>query len=253
MTEPGHGVSRDARMARHFVTLADTLVDDFDVVDLLDQLTRTCVELLGVTTAGLLILDSSGSLHPVAASTEATRVLELFQLQNDEGPCLDCVRTGEVVHAPDIRAAAGRWPRFSRALIDSGFRSVEALPMRLRSETIGSLNLFNVAGIPPLSDDDRHIAQALADVATIGILQQRNVQRSSVLAEQLQLALDTRIVIEQAKGVLAEYGGVPVDVAFDALRRYARGTNARLGDVAEAIVSGRLPASDLVARRSGRG
>jgi GAF domain-containing protein len=253
MTEPDPGGSRDARMARHFVTLADTLVDDFDVVDLLDQLTRTCVELLGVTTAGLLILDSSGSLHPVAASTEATRVLELFQLQNDEGPCLDCVRTGEVVHVPDIRAAAGQWPRFSRALIESGFHSVEALPMRLRSETIGSLNLFNVAGISSLSSEDRHIAQALADVATIGILQQRTVQRSSVLAEQLQLALDTRIVIEQAKGVLAEYGGVPVDVAFDAMRRYARGRNARLGDVAEALVSGRLAASDLIARRSGSG
>jgi GAF domain-containing protein len=241
------------RLSETFVELADSLVTDFDVIDFLHLLTRRCTQLLDVSAAGVLLADAAGNLRVMAASNEQVRLLELFQLQNDEGPCLDCVRTGEVVHVPDIRAAAGRWPRFSRALIESGFHSVEALPMRLRSETIGSLNLFNVAGISSLSSEDRHIAQALADVATIGILQQRTVQRSSVLAEQLQLALDTRIVIEQAKGVLAEYGGVPVDVAFDAMRRYARGRNARLGDVAEALVSGRLAASDLIARRSGSG
>jgi GAF domain-containing protein len=250
MSSIGPDSARDARLARRFVTLADTLVDDFDVVDLLDQLTRTCVELLGVSTAGLLILDARGSLHPVAASTEATRVLELFQLQNDEGPCLDCVRSGEVVHVPDIRTVGDRWPRFGRELLASGFRSVVAVPMRLRSETIGSLNLFNVEGTPPLSDDDLQIAQALADVATIGILQQRTVQRSSLLAEQLQLALDSRIAIEQAKGVLAEYGGVAVEVAFEALRGYARRTNARLGEVAESLVRGRLAASEVIDRRS---
>lgn len=236
MSESDAQVSRDARMAQQFVALADTLVDDFDLLDLLDQLTRTCVDLLGVTTAGLLILDSEGSLHPVAASTEGTRVLELFQLQNDEGPCLDCVRTGEVVVVADVRATMTRWPRFSQALLESEFRSVAAVPMRLRNETIGSLNLFNVAGTPPLSTDDRHIAQALADVATIGILQQRTVQRSTLLAEQLQRALDTRIVIEQAKGVLAEFGGVGVDVAFEALRSYARSTNTKLGEAAYALV-----------------
>ena len=249
MSESGPQISRDARMARHFVSLADTLVDDFDLLDLLDQLTRTCVELLSVTTAGLLILDLEGSLHPVAASTEGTRVLELFQLQSDEGPCLDCVRSGEVVIVPDVRATRDRWPRFSQALLDSEFHSVAALPMRLRNETIGSLNLFNVAGMPALSVDDRHIAQALADVATISILQQRSVQRSSLLAEQLQQALDSRIVIEQAKGVLAEFGGVRVDVAFDALRSYARGANAKLGETADALVHGRLDPDLVIGRR----
>ena len=221
MSESGPQISRDARMARHFVSLADTLVDDFDLLDLLDQLTRTCVELLSVTTAGLLILDLEGSLHPVAASTEGTRVLELFQLQSDEGPCLDCVRSGEVVIVPDVRATRDRWPRFSQALLDSEFHSVAALPMRLRNETIGSLNLFNVAGMPALSVDDRHIAQAL----------------------------DTRIVIEQAKGVLAEFGGVRVDVAFDALRSYARGANAKLGETADALVHGRLDPDLVIGRR----
>ncbi len=249
MSDVGVPEQRDARLAERFVTLADTLVDDFDVVDLLDQLVRTCVELLGVTTAGLLIVDSRGALHPVAASTESTRVLELFQLQNDEGPCLDCVRTGEVVDVPDLRDAAGRWPRFSRAALGADFRSVIALPMRLRTETIGSLNLFARDGTPRLPDSERRIAQALADVATIGILQQRTMERSSLLAEQLQSALDTRIVTEQAKGVLAEHGGVDVDVAFDAMRRYARHHNAKLGAVAERLVRGRLAATEVLPAR----
>jgi GAF domain-containing protein len=249
----GSGAPRDAVLAQRFVTLADTLVDDFDVAELLDHLARSCVELLDVTTAGLVILDPEGALHPIAASTETARVLELFQLQNDEGPCLECVRTGEVVAVDDIGAAVDRWPRFAPQALDSGFRSVVALPMRLRSETIGSLNLFNAPGTPTLSPDDHRIAQALADVATIGILQHRTVRRSSLLAEQLQGALDTRIVIEQAKGVLAEHGGVDVEVAFGALRSYARDTNAKLGEVADALVKRRLSPSEVIARRGGWG
>ena len=233
--DPAH--ERDALLAQQFVTLADTLVDDFDLVDLLDRLVRSCVDLLHVTTAGLLVIGQSGALHPLAASTEATRVLELFQLQNDEGPCLDCVRTGKVIAVPDIADAEARWPRFARAIAEAGFQSVHALPMRLRRETIGSLNLFN-ADRPPLQEHEQRIAQALADVATIGILQQRSLERSSQLAEQLQKALDSRIVIEQAKGVLAEFGGVDMDVAFDALRLHARSNNLKLGDTALALVRG---------------
>ena len=141
--ESGHPADRDARLAQHFVSLADTLVDDFDLVELLDRLVQTCVDLLDVSTAGLLIVDQHGTLQPVAASTEATRILELFQLQNDEGPCLDCVRTGEPVHVPDIATEQDRWPRFARAVSAAGFVSMHALPMRLRRQTIGSLNLFS--------------------------------------------------------------------------------------------------------------
>ena len=228
---------RDARLAQRFVSLADTLVDDFDLADLLDRLVKSCVDLLEVTAAGLLLVDMRGQLQPVAASSETTRILELLQLQTAEGPCLDCVRTGEAVTVPDIEAMRDRWPRFAGAVAESGFVSVHAIPMRLRRETIGSLNLFS-ATPPPLSASEQRIAQALADVATIGILQQRSLQRASHLAEQLQSALNTRIVIEQAKGVLAEYGGVDMETAFGALRRHARDTNQKLGDAAEQLVHG---------------
>lgn len=239
---------RDTALAERFVTLADTLVDDFDLVELLDKLVRSCVELLDVSAAGLLLVDARGSLHPIAASTETTRLLELFQLQNDEGPCLDCVRSGQPVSVQDISQAHARWPRFVPAAAASGFRSVHALPMRLRRETIGSLNLF-VADGPPLDGGDQRVAQALADVATIGILQERSLHRASILAEQLQGALDTRIVIEQAKGVLAEFGGVGMDVAFAALRRHARTGNLKLSDVAQRVVTGELPRGEVIPRR----
>ena len=251
MTEEEHGstaAERDARLAQRFVSLADTLVDDFDLVELLDRLVQTCVDLLDVTTAGLLIIDQHGVLQPVAASTEATRILELFQLQNDEGPCLDCVRTGEPVTVPDVAAVQDRWPRFSRAVADSGFVSMHALPMRLRRQTIGSLNLFSESS-PGLRPSDQRIAQALADVATIGIIQQRSLHRASQLAEQLQSALDTRIVIEQAKGVLAEYGGVDMNLAFTALRRHARSNNLKLGEVADSLVHGNIQPTDLISPR----
>lgn len=239
---------RDTALAERFVSLADTLVDDFDLVELLDKLVQSCVELLGVSAAGLLLVDSRGSLHPIASSTETTRLLELFQLQNDEGPCLDCVRSGEPVSVEDVSQAHERWPRFVPAATTSGFRSVHALPMRLRRETIGSLNLF-VADGPSLGVTDQRVAQALADVATIGILQQRSLHRASLLAEQLQGALNTRILIEQAKGVLAEYGGVGMDEAFAALRRHARTGNLKLSDVAQRLVTSELPPGEVIPRR----
>jgi GAF domain-containing protein len=240
---------RDARLAQHFVTLADTLVDDFDLVELLDQLVRSCVDVLEVTAAGLLLTDKQGALHPIASSTEQTRLLELFQLQNDEGPCLECVHTGLPVSVPDVRVVNERWPQFGPAALSSGFRSVYALPMRLRRETIGSLNLF-LADRAPLEDTELRVAQALGDVATIGIMQQRSLHRASQLAEQMQGALTSRIVIEQAKGVLAEYGGVDMERAFAALRAYARNTNTKLGNAADALVHGEIPPDSMITPRS---
>jgi GAF domain-containing protein len=229
---------RERALARTFVVLADTLVADYDVVELLDQLVEASVSLLGVTAAGLLLDDQKGSLALVASSSEGTRLLEIFQLQNNEGPCLDCVRTGTAVTSADLEADRDRWPMFVPEALAAGFRSVTAVPLRLRDETIGGLNMFSDAATTMLAGDERDLAQALADVATIGILQQRSAHRTSVLAEQLQHALNSRVVVEQAKGVLAERDQVSMEVAFAMLRKHARDNNLKLGDVALAVVRG---------------
>ncbi len=229
------GGSREALLARSFVTLADTLVDDYDVVDMLDRLVNTVVQLLGVSQAGLMLIDQRGKLHLMASSSEATRIVELFQLQGTEGgPCVQASRTGATVDVEDLTRDTA-WPRFAETAIAAGFRSVHAVPMRLREQTIGALNLFSDKS-SFLDPEDQRLARAFADIATIGILQQRSIHRSSLLVEQLQTALNTRIVIEQAKGVLAEHGKVQMDTAFDALRRFARDRNLRLTGVAEELV-----------------
>jgi GAF domain-containing protein len=235
----GLGATRERVLAETFVGLADTLVDDYDVVDLLDGLVSSCVSIFGITAAGLLLVDQRGHLSVVATSSEQTRMLEIFQLQTDQGPCLDCVRGAQTVTSGDLEADRGRWPDFVPAALAVGFRSVAAVPMRLRDDTIGGLNLFDSRPIL-MAEEDRRIAQALADVATIGILQQRSQHRSAMLAEQLQQALNSRIIIEQAKGVVAERSGVGMDVAFETLRTYARNHNRKLSEVALEIVHGQL-------------
>jgi transcriptional regulator with GAF, ATPase, and Fis domain len=235
---------RERALAEAFVTLADTLVADYDVIDVLHQLTIECVELLRVDAAGLLLSDQRGNLQMAAASTERARVVELFQLQSDEGPCLDCFRTSRPIAAPDLRGRT-EWPRFIAHTLDTGYRSVHAVPMRLRTETIGALNLF---AIQPraLRPDELRIAQALADVATIGILQERAIRRREVLAEQLQVALNSRVIIEQAKGVLAERGQLEMERAFEVLRGHARSTQQRLSDVALAVATRTIPADVIL-------
>jgi transcriptional regulator with GAF, ATPase, and Fis domain len=227
-------VIRDQALAKAFVTLADTLVADYDVIELLHHLTVECVELLGVDAAGLLLSDQRGTLQMAAASTERARVVELFQLQSDEGPCLDCFRASRPIAAPDLREMTD-WPRFIAHTLETGYRSVYALPMRLRNETIGALNLFRVEP-GAIAAEELRIAQALADVATIGILQERAIRRREVLAEQLQVALNSRVIIEQAKGVLAQRGDLSMDAAFDRLRTHARDNNLRLSEVARQVV-----------------
>src|SRR5690348_17317758 len=230
------GDMAEIELADVFVEMADTLVDDFDMIDFLHMLTERCVQLLDVSAAGLLLTDGQDRLQVVAASSERTRLLELFQLQTDQGPCLDCFRTGQPVSVTDL-PSAGLWPRFTAAAAEAGFSAVHAVPMRLRSEVIGALNLFD-ADPGALDSGKLRTGQALADVATIGLLQQRAIHQRDVLTEQLQTALNTRVLIEQAKGVLAERLHVDVGDAFTLLREAARNRNRRLSELAQAIVDG---------------
>jgi transcriptional regulator with GAF, ATPase, and Fis domain len=218
-----------------FVDLADTMVADFDVIDFLHVLTDRSVRLLAASAAGVVLADPRGELRVAASSSGQAGLLELFQLQNDQGPCLDCFRTGQPVTAADLTAAAQRWPRFAEAATRSGFRTVQALPMRLRDQVIGALNLFR-AEPGPFDLAELRIGQALADVATIGLLHQQSVRRRETLAEQLQAALNSRVAIEQAKGKLAERLSIDMDQAFSMLRAHARSSNQRLTDVARTFV-----------------
>jgi GAF domain-containing protein len=236
---------RETLLVRTLVELADTLVDDFDVVELLTRLADRCVEVLDVGAAGLMLASpGGGDLRVVASSSEAMRVLELFELQHEEGPCPDCYRTGEPVVNQDLATVDSRWPRFAPRALEAGFHSVHALPMRLRGVTIGALNLFR-AEAGPLDEGDIVAAQALADVATIAILQQRANLESNVLNEQLSQALNTRIVIEQAKGVLAERANLDMEQSFSRLRGHARSHNIRLVDLAEGVIDGTVATQSL--------
>jgi transcriptional regulator with GAF, ATPase, and Fis domain len=224
-------------LSETFIELADTMVADFDVIDFLHMLTDRSVQLLAADAAGVVLADPRGELRVAAASSEEAGLLELFQLQNDEGPCLECFRTGLAVTATDLAGLPPQWPRFAEAATRAGFATVEALPMRLRDQVIGALNLF-AAGPARFDSADLRIGQALADVATIGLLHERNVRRRETVAEQLQGALNSRVVIEQAKGKLAERLSIDMDRAFKMLRDYARNSNQHLTDVARDFVDG---------------
>jgi transcriptional regulator with GAF, ATPase, and Fis domain len=218
-----------------FVDLADTMVADFDVIDFLHLLSDRAVQLLGASAAGVMLADPRGQLRLVAASSEAVRLLEIFQLEGEEGPCLETIRTGQPVTEPDLSRARQRWPRFTPAALQAGFTAVHAIPMRLREQILGGLNLFRDR--PGAFDPaDVRIGQALADTATIGLLHERNVRRAEVVGEQLQAALSSRIVIEQAKGKLAERLGLDMDTSFTTLRHYARDHNLRLSDLAQTFI-----------------
>ncbi len=231
------------QLAEVFVEMADTLVDDFDIIEFLQGVTKHTSELAPATAAGLLLADHRGRLQLMAASDEQARMIELFQVQAVEGPCQDCYRQGSPVINADLSTAGDRWPQFAPRAVEAGFRSVHAFPLRLRRQVIGALNLF---GSEPthMEDADVRVVQALADVATIGLLQQRAIQHAELLTEQLQTALNSRIVIEQAKGALAQVHRCTPDEAFDLLRRWCRNHNRRLTEVAQAFTDepSRFPA-----------
>jgi transcriptional regulator with GAF, ATPase, and Fis domain len=244
-TKEGGSVTREQRLARAFVELADTLVSDFDVVEFMDTLAVQSVDLLDLAAAGVLLDDQRGRLRVVATSDEKVHLLELLELQHDDGPCTEAFHRGVAVQATTADARR-RWPRFAEQAANLGYQVVCALPLRLRERTVGALNLFR-AGTEPLEPAELVVGQALADVATIGLLQERSMRESRLLAEQLQIALNSRVALEQAKGVLAEQTGLSIDQAFEVLRRYARQHNLRLAEVSRRVVEGVLSGSVIAA------
>ncbi len=238
--------NRSALTADTFVEIVDTLVDDFDVIDVLTVLTSRSVELLDAAAAGILLADTEGHLRVMAASTEQIELLELFQIQNDEGPCLDCYHTGAVVVAN--LDAASPWPQFAPESVRAGFPAVCAVPLRLKDVVLGCLNLFMAEPVA-LSDADVALAQALAHVASIAIVQDTITREAAIREGQLQHALNSRIAIEQAKGMIAERGNVDMDTAFSRMRAFARNSNRGLTEVAEAVVAGTLKIDALTRER----
>jgi GAF domain/ANTAR domain len=226
----------ERRLARVFVELADSLIDDFDVLEFLSVLVERCVELLDIAAAGIVLSDQKGGWRMAAASCEGVRQVESFAIQAEDGPCLDCVRTGQAVSSADLEEER-RWGRFAPAALAVGFRTTHVVPMRLRRTVIGAMSLLNTDAAE-IDEMSVFLGQALADVATIAVLQQRAIHDRAILVEQLYGALNSRVVIEQAKGVLSAHGRVDMNNAFAALRAFARSHNTRLSDLARTVAEG---------------
>ena len=237
-------MTREKTLVETLVGLADTLVDDYDIIDFMHTLAERCVELLDVSAAGIMLADSEGKLRHAACSSEQMRLVELFELQVEEGPCFDAYRYQAPVLCNSYEDAETRWPRFAPHAHDSGFVAVSAVPMRLRTEVIGALNLFS-SRTGALNDDDVGVAQAMADIATIGILQERVIRDKSVFASQLEIALESRVAIEQAKGIVAEHNRITVDQAFELIRQFTRDHNRLLSETARQIIDGTIASEQL--------
>ncbi len=241
-------VERERSVTQAFVSLSNSLVNGFDLVELLSGLTADSAQLLDVASAGLLLADKRGVLHVMAASSEGTRNLELFQVQRDDGPCLDCYRSGSAVSVADLSSEAGRWPQFVPAAKAAGISSVHAIPMRLLDDVLGALGLFG-SGVGALNEDDLSLGQALAHVASVALVAGQALADKNTVVEQLQNALNSRVIVEQAKGFLAHRGALDMDQAFARLRQYARNHNQRLTAVAQAVASRELPAERVLDTR----
>jgi GAF domain-containing protein len=237
---------REAALARVFVRLADTLASDFDIVEFLLGLSADSVEILGAEAAGVMLADARGGLRLIASSDERMRLLELFELQGAQGPCLDAFSTGQALQAT-AESSRVRWPEFAQQASDSGFQVMCAVPLRVREDVIGAMNLFRATD-EPFTDDEIDIAQAMAEMAAIGLVQERALRERSLLTQQLQAALNSRVIIEQAKGMLAEYLQTTMDDAFQLLRNYARSHNRKLTDAARDVIDRKIPSAALTTR-----
>src|SRR6476660_9295035 len=239
-------MEREDRLVETLVALADTLVDHYDIIDFLQTLAERCVDLVDVSAAGIMLADPKRELRHAACSNEQMRLVELFELQVEQGPCFDAYRTQMPVICAAPEEAAERWPEFARNANKNGFAAFSAVPMRLRTDVVGALNLFS-ADARALSDDDSKVVQAMADISTIGILQERSIRDAHAFSSQLEVALESRVVIEQAKGIVAERNHISVDEAFEQIRNFARAHNRLLSETARQIIDGSLEVAELTA------
>jgi GAF domain-containing protein len=242
----GDGMRREDRIVATFVELADTMIDNFDVVEFLHRLVERSVELLDCTEVGLLLANAAGRLQVMASSGERSEALELLQSQHEEGPCFDCFHSAQLVFSENLAADRERWPRFVPAAVGAGIGSVHAIPMRVRGESVGALNLFR-SRVGRIAEGDLTLGQGMADIAAVSLLQERAVRETRGVVAQLQSALNSRVLIEQAKGVLAERAQISVDAAFAMMRTYARAHNRRLSDAARDVIEGNLDAREIMA------
>ncbi|MET4637186.1 GAF and ANTAR domain-containing protein [Mycetocola sp. 2940] len=240
--------SREAKINGAFVTMADALMKEYDIVDLLSTLLNVSTDVLGLDAGGILLVDAGGDLELVASTSEEARVVETIIIAAGEGPCIDCYNTAAPVSVAEIEDVATKWPKFYRTALEQGFRSTFAVPMRLRNEVVGVMNLLH-SQPGHISEEDGLIAQALADLAVLGVLHERNFRSPFAITEQMHLALDTRILVEQAKGVLAHSEKLTMTEAFNALRQYARANDTTLRRVAEAITQRSITTTEVVAAR----
>ena len=245
-------MTREQRIVETFVEFADTLVEGFDLVEFIHRVVERCVELLDCVEAGVLLADAAGVLRVMGSSSERTDALELLQAQNEEGPCFECYRRGRLVICDDLATETARWPMFAPAAQRAGFGSVHAVPMRVHGSAIGGVNLFR-SGVGALAAADVLLAQGMADIAAIALLQERETRETHATVRQLQGALESRVVIEQAKGLLAERSRISMEAAFVRLRGYARAHNRRLSEIAGELIDGRLQAAALTASAQQQG
>lgn len=241
VSRTGSGVSRERKVSELYVRLSDTLVSGYDVSEFLQMLVEGCKDVLEVDVVGVLLEKRDGELSVSAASDEEMRTLEALELQTRGGPCFDAYTQQQQVVVEDLEACRDRWPQFVEKALDLGFRCGHAFPLRRREDTLGALDMYKEAPAP-FTEDDVHLAQSLADIATIAIVNQRTVRDAEILAEQLQTALHSRVLIEQAKGVLAGREGISPEEAFDRIRRHCRNSHETMRDVSRQVVDeGFLP------------
>ncbi|MGW7412317.1 GAF and ANTAR domain-containing protein [Streptomyces sp. NPDC054863] len=243
-------ISREQHIAKAFVSLADSFAEDVDPTVLLDRLAAHCVALTSTDAAGIMMIDARGSLRTMAVSDSRAALLELFQMQSGQGPCIDAWHEQHRLDVPDLATQESRWPDFVPLARELGFRGAYALPMKVNGQGVGALNLLR-EDPGTLTDTELALAQALADVACVAVVRwQADPARPHDVLTQVQAAVSVKATIETAKGLLAAAGGIGVQEADAALHRYSRLHGMSPSDAAQQLVRRTLDPCEVMAART---